>query len=103
MPIRTSLRRTGWYTCGMTTVHSRIQVTPNDELMAALERARERWPDASRSELVLRLALAGDRSGIEEAAERALRRARAVDALRAIAGDLHDPRELEMLRQEWRA
>lgn len=87
----------------MTTVHPRIQVTPNDELIGALERAAERWPGASRSELVLRLALAGDRSGIEEGAQRALRRARAIDGMRSLAGDLYSPDELEVLRREWRA
>lgn len=86
----------------MTTVHPRIQVTPNDELIAAVERAAVRWPEASRSELVLRLALAGDRSGIEQAADRLVRRADAIDALRALADDLHDPRELQRLREEWR-
>jgi len=87
----------------MTTVHPRIQVTPNDELMNALERAAARWPGVSRSELVLRLALAGDRSGIEEGAARVLRRVRAIDGMRAIAGHLYRPDELEVLREEWRA
>ncbi|MDT0156102.1 hypothetical protein Q9R19_00510 [Microbacterium sp. ARD32] len=87
----------------MATVHPRIQVTPNDDLMAALERAAERWPDASRSELMLRLALEGDRSGIERHARVAVERAREIDALRALVGDLYDPNELEQLRGEWRA
>ncbi|MFT4136209.1 hypothetical protein [Microbacterium sp.] len=85
----------------MTTVHPRIQVTPNDELLAALERAAERWPGASRSELVLRLALAGDRSGAEEHVRRAADRAAALTRLRALAGELHSPDERERLRAEW--
>lgn len=87
----------------MGTVHPRIQVTPNDELMAALERAAERWPDASRSELVLRLALEGDRSGIEHHAQVAVERAREIETLRALVGDLYDPNELAHLREEWRS
>jgi hypothetical protein len=87
----------------MTTVHPRIQVTPNDDLMDALAWAAERWPTASRSELVLRLALEGARSGIEQYAQRAVSRQRAIDALQALGDDLYDPRELEYLREEWRA
>ncbi|MGX1934757.1 hypothetical protein [Microbacterium resistens] len=87
----------------MTTVHPRIQVTPNDELLAALERASSRWPGASRSELVLRLALEGDRSRIEADFARDLRRHEAVDALRALGEGLYDPDELRRLREDWRA
>lgn len=87
----------------MTTVHPRIQVTPTDDLLAALDRAAKRWPGASRSELVVRLALEGDRSGIEQHARQALERAQAIEGLRALAGDLYDPDELRHLREEWRA
>lgn len=86
----------------MSTVHPRIQVTPNDELVAALRRAADRWPGTPRSELVLRLALAGDRSAVEEHARRAADRAAAIGRLRELAGDLHDPDELTHLREDWR-
>lgn len=87
----------------MATVHPRIQVTPTDDLLAALERAAERWPGASRSELMVRLALAGDRSGIEQHARDVFERERALESLRALVGDLYDPDELARLRGEWRA
>lgn len=87
----------------MGTVHPRIQVTPNDELIAALDRAAARWPGASRSELVLRLALAGDRSALEEHARRASDRATALARLREVAGGLYDPDEIRKVREEWRA
>ncbi|ALJ19935.1 hypothetical protein [Microbacterium sp. No. 7] len=86
----------------MTTVHPRIQVTPDEELLAALERAAVRWPGVSRSELVRRLALAGDRSGLEERARRTLERRAALQRLRALGADLHEPDERERLREEWR-
>lgn len=85
----------------MPTVHSRIQVTPDDELLAALDRAAEVWPTASRSELVRRLALAGDRSRSEDATRRALDRRLAVERLRKLGADIYDPRERERLREEW--
>lgn len=87
----------------MSTVHPRIQVTPTDDLLAALDRAAERWPGASRSELMVRLALEGDRSGIEQHARQAIERAQAIESLRALADDLYDPDELTLLRGEWRA
>lgn len=85
----------------MATVHPRIQVTPDDELMAALDRAALRWPGASRSELVRRLALAGDRSGLEEHAARTLTRESALRRLHALGSDMYDPDELRRLRDEW--
>ncbi len=98
------MRRTDearWYTFAMTTVHPRIQVTPDDELLAALERAAVRWPGASRSELVRRLALVGDRSGIEETAQQMLDRQLAVQRLRTLGAGIYDSRERELLRKEW--
>lgn len=52
---------------------------------------------------MVRLALEGDRSGIEQHARQALERAQAIEGLRALAGDLYDPDELRHLREEWRA
>lgn len=90
-----------WYTIVMVTVHPRIQVTPDDELLAALNRAAERWPGASRSELVRRLALVGDRFGTEEATRRMLDRQLAMQRLRTLGAEIYDPRERELLRQDW--
>lgn len=85
----------------MPTVHPRIQVTPDDELLAALNRAARRWPNASRSELVRRLALAGDRLSTEERARRAGERRAAVERLHALGASIYDPNEQELLREEW--
>lgn len=87
----------------MATVHPRIQVTPNDELIEALDRAAVRWPGKSKSELVLRLALAGARSGAEEHAAEVARRLDALTRLRDAGNDMYDPDELAKLREEWPA
>ncbi|PZU49644.1 MAG: hypothetical protein DI566_00715 [Microbacterium sp.] len=76
-------------------------MTPDEELLAAIERAQARWPDASRSELVRRLALHGDRSAIEEATARKVARTRAIAELRALAIGASDADELAQLRAEW--
>ncbi|MBF9335660.1 hypothetical protein [Microbacterium lacticum] len=86
----------------MGTVHSRIQVTPDDELVAAIARAAVRWPEASRSELVRRLALEGDRSGAETAARAEMRRREGLRVLASLDLGLGVEEELAELRSDWR-
>lgn len=90
----------------MGTVHPRIQVTPDDALVAALDRAAARWPDASRSELVRRLALEGDRSAVESAVRTELRRREGLRRLASLDAVLGADRgvedELAELRADWR-
>lgn len=77
-------------------------MTPDADLLAALDRAAQRWPGASRGELVRRLAVHGDRSALEERAAIAARRTAAIAELRELGADISTPDELELLRADWR-
>lgn len=95
------VRMPEWYTHLMGTVHPRIQVTPDDPLLAAIARGEARWPGASRSEVIRRLALDGDRSALEEATVRRTDRERALAELRALAKAEPAAHEHARLRREW--
>jgi hypothetical protein len=76
-------------------------VTETDDLAAALDQASSRWPELSRAQLLVRLALEGHR-----AAQRAHdeRRRRRLEAVRKHSGALtgaYDADYLERLREEW--
>ncbi len=85
----------------MPTLRPRFQVTETPEVERALRLAAERWPEASRSERVLRLfATAAD----ELDAERTQRREQRLAAVDFSAGSLdavYEPGYLEALRTEW--
>jgi hypothetical protein len=85
----------------MPTLRPRFQVTETPEVERALRLAAERWPEVSRSELVLRLfATAAD----ELDAERTQRREQRLAAVDFSAGSLdvaYEPGYLETLRSEW--
>lgn len=63
------------YTTAMPTTKRRYAVLESDELKAAMELARERWPELSDSQRLSRLASAGAEAlaGTREARRRALR------------------------------
>jgi hypothetical protein len=85
------------------TTRPRHLVTETDELAAALDAAALRWPGLSRSQLVVRLALEGDRAA---AAERDRRQARRRAGLHAHRGEFtgdYSADYLEELRSEWPA
>lgn len=85
----------------MPTLRPRITVTESDELAAALDEAQERWPDASRSEALARLALdAADRARHANH-ERLARRRRAVKAGGSLMSGRYEPDYLGQLRAEW--
>lgn len=87
----------------MPTTRPRFFVTETDELASALDAATARWPELSRAQVLVRLALEG--AAIEEAAERD-RRERRVKAVAAHAGmftGLYPPDYLEKLREDWPA
>lgn len=64
----------------MPTTRPRHLVTESDELAAALDSAHRRWPGLSRSRLVVRLALEGERLHREQAAEESARRRRILES-----------------------
>jgi hypothetical protein len=85
----------------MPTTRPRHFVTETDDLAAALDQAASRWPDLSRPQLLVRLALEG-----HHAAQRAhdKRRRRRLEAVRKHSGVLtgaYDADYLERLREEW--
>ncbi len=87
----------------MPTTRPRHLVTETDELAAALDEAAQRWPDLSRSQLVVRLAIEGHHAAV---ADRQHRRDRRLAALRAHRGELtgtYDPDYLDDVRSEWPA
>lgn len=88
---------------GMPTTRPRHFVTETDDLTEALNEAARRWPDLSRPQLLVRLALEG-----HHAAEqlRHDRRRRRVEAIRAYSGTLtgvYGPNYLEHLHEDWPA
>ena len=87
----------------MPTTRPRHFVTETDDLANALDAAALRWPDASRSQLLVRLALEGHRAAQQaQTARRALR----VAAIRKHSGTLtgaYGPGYLDDLREEWPA
>ncbi len=77
-------------------------MTESDNLAAALDAAAARWPGVSRGQLVVRLALEGDRlSRDRQAQERDRRRRLLTRAGREFAGT-HARAELERMRDhDW--
>ncbi len=85
----------------MPTTRPRHFVTETDDLAAALDAAAGRWPDLSRSQLLVRLALDGHRAAIRSQADRRRRR---LEAIRTHSGALtgaYGPDYLTHLREEW--
>lgn len=83
----------------MPTTRARILVTESDALAAALDTAATYWPTLSRSQLLIKLALAAAGPlGAEE------RRGRRLEAARQLSGSLdYPPNYLTELRQDWPA
>lgn len=89
------------YTSRMPTTRPRHFVTETDELAEALDANESRWPELSRAQLLVRLALEG-----HHAAQHAMdeQRRRRLDAVREHSGMLagaYPPDHLERLREEW--
>ncbi|CAN5415557.1 hypothetical protein BH23ACT6_BH23ACT6_16630 [soil metagenome] len=85
----------------MPTTRPRHFVTETDELARALDKAANRWPDMSRGQLIVRLALQGDDAVQFETDERRRRR---LEAIRQHSGALtgtYDADYLAELRGEW--
>jgi len=85
------------------TTRPRHYVTETDELAAALDAAALRWPELTRSQLLVRLAIsAGEAERLAEQ-ERRERRLAALRRLSSegIPGLEYPPDYLEKLREDW--
>ena len=88
---------------GMPTTRPRHFVTETDDLAAALDAAATRWPDLSRSQLLVRLALEGDRAARRLHDERHQRRLAALRRHSGAFSGAYGPRYLQQAREEWPA
>lgn len=85
----------------MPTTRPRHFVTETDDLARALDAAHVRWPDLSRAQLVVRLALEGHRAGDWARAERKRHRLAVLEAHRGRLDGVYGEGYLEELREDW--
>ena len=88
--------------CGIT-LQSLTTVTQTDDLAVALDEVARCWPDLSRAQLLVRLALEGHRAAQRTRDER---RRRGLDAIRTHSGCLnggYGADYLKRLREDWPA
>lgn len=87
----------------MPTTRPRHFVTETDDLASALDRAAERWPGVSRPQLLVRLAMEGDRAATAAREDLRARRLRAIEELSGALTGIYEPGYLEDLRADWPA
>ena len=75
-------------------------MTETDDLSAALDAAAHRWPDLSRSQLLVRLALDGHHAACRAHNERRARRLAAVKMHRGVLTGTYGPDYLQQLRED---
>ncbi len=85
----------------MPTTRPRHFVTETDDVADALDRAAERWPGLSRSQLLVRLALEADRTAVQAGEARRHRRRQAIAELGGCLTGVYEPGYLDALRQDW--
>lgn len=85
----------------MPTSKSRIQVTETEELAAALEVARELWPEEPKSAQVSLLAQRGAESVIEKRLAESLAIHKAFADFHAVIGDTYAGVTKDELRKMW--
>lgn len=85
----------------MPTTRPRFQVTETPEIRRALDVAARAWPEASRSELVLRLFLRGAEAIDADEGQLRTRRRHAIDVSAGSLDVAYEPGYLERLRGEW--
>ncbi len=85
------------------TTRPRHFVTETDQLAAALDQAAERWPELSRAQLIVRLALEGEAAVERQGAERMERRRKALQRLKGSFTGVYGPGYLERIREDWPA
>jgi hypothetical protein len=87
----------------MPTTRPRHFVTETDDLAEALNAAAARWPDLSRAQLLVRLALEGHRAALQAHDERRRQRLAAVHRHSGMLTGTYGPDYLPRLREEWPA
>jgi hypothetical protein len=87
----------------MPTTRPRHFVTETDELAVALDEAARRWPDLSRAQLLVRLALEGHRSAQLARNERRNRRLEAIHTHSGCLKGVYGADYLKQLREDWPA
>lgn len=87
----------------MPTTRPRHFVTETDDLKQALDEAARRWPDLSRAQLLVRLALEGHRAAEQIRDERRQRRLDAVSKYSGSLTGVYGPDYLTRLREDWPA
>ncbi|WP_166999517.1 hypothetical protein [Paramicrobacterium fandaimingii] len=85
----------------MPTMLPRFQVTQTDDVRRALEVAKERWPEATRSELVTRLFATGAAAIADETDSQLERRHEAIDFASGLLDVAYERDYLQSLRQDW--
>lgn len=85
----------------MPTTRPRHFVTETDDLAEALDRAAKRWPGVSRPQLLVRLALEGDRAAAATREDLTTRRLAAIDELSGSLTGVFGPGYLDDLRADW--
>lgn len=87
----------------MPTTRPRHFVTETEDLAAALDAAAARWPDLSRGQLLVQLALEGHRVDQRAHDERRNRRLAALHEHSGALTGAYGPDYLHRLREEWPA
>lgn len=87
----------------MPTTRPRHFVTETDELAAALDAAASRWPDLSRPQLLVRLALEGNQAAHHAGEQRRQRRLAAIRQHAGVLTGVYGPDYLATLREDWPA
>lgn len=87
----------------MPTTRPRHFVTETDDLARALDEAAAWWPDLSRAQVLVRLALEGQRAAQQAQDERLHRRAAAVRQHSGVLAGVYGPDYLDGLREGWPA
>lgn len=85
----------------MPTTRPRHFVTETDELAEALDEASARWPTLSRSQILVRLALAGSQVERRERDERHRQRLAVLHRHSGMLTGAYGPGYLDELRRDW--
>ncbi len=87
----------------MPTTRPRHFVTETDDLAQALDEAAVKWPDLSRAQVLVKLALEGHRAAQHAHEERRRRRLAALRKHSGVLTGVYGPNYLEGSREEWPA
>ena len=85
----------------MPTTKHRFVVTETDQVAQALDDAARRWPEESRSRLLVHLVEEGHRAVLRESAERRVARLEAIERTSGVASGVYGPDYLSRLREDW--